>query len=66
MTRPLHAHVRRISSGLAEHAVAVMPAVRKEWARAMHAELASLDAGIERMRWSLGCLRAASTAPTSD
>jgi hypothetical protein len=59
MTRPLHAYVQRISSALAEHAVAVMPAARKEWARAMHAELASLDAGIERMRWSLGCLRAA-------
>jgi hypothetical protein len=59
MTRPLHAYVQRISSGLAEHAVAVMPAARKEWARAMRAELASLDAGIERIRWSLGCMRAA-------
>ena len=59
MTRPLHAYVQRISFSLAEHAVAVMPAARKEWARAMRAELASLDVGIERMRWSFGCLRAA-------
>jgi hypothetical protein len=35
--------MQRISSSLAEHAVAVMPAARKEWARAMRAELASLD-----------------------
>jgi hypothetical protein len=59
MTRPLHAYMQRISSSLAEHAVAVMPAARKDWARAMRAELASLDVGIERMKWSLGCLRAA-------
>jgi hypothetical protein len=45
--------------GLAEHAVAIMPAARKEWARAMRAELTLLDAGIERLQWSLGCLRAA-------
>jgi hypothetical protein len=48
MTRPLHAYMQRISFSLAEHAVAVMPAARKEWARAMRAELASLDVGIER------------------
>jgi hypothetical protein len=59
MTRPLHAYMQRISSSLAEHAVTVMPAARREWARAMRAELASLDVGIERIRWSLGCLRAA-------
>lgn len=59
MTRPLHAYMQRISLSLAEHAVAVMPAARKEWARAMRAELASLDVGIERIRWSFGCVRAA-------
>jgi len=59
MSRPLHAYMRRISVSLAEHAVAVMPAQRKEWARAMSAELAWLDGGIERIRWSFGCLRAA-------
>jgi hypothetical protein len=59
MTRPLHAYMQRISFSLADHAVAVMPAARKEWARAMRAELSSLDAGIERIRWSVGCLRAA-------
>jgi hypothetical protein len=59
MTHPLHAYMQRISSSLAEHAVAIMPAARKEWARAMCAELASLDVGIERIRWSFGCLRAA-------
>lgn len=59
MTRPLHAYVQRISLSIAEHAVAVMPAARREWARAMRAELASLDVGIERIQWSLGCLRAA-------
>jgi hypothetical protein len=59
MTRPLHAYMQRISFSMAEHAVAVMPAARKEWARAMRAELASLDVGIERIRWSFGCLRAA-------
>ena len=59
MTRPLHAYMQRISSSLAEHAVTVMPTARKDWARAMRAELASLDEGIERMRWSFGCLRAA-------
>jgi hypothetical protein len=59
MTRSLHAYMQRISFCLAEHAVTVMPAARKEWARAMRAELASLDVGIERIRWSFGCLRAA-------
>jgi len=59
MTPPLHAYMQRFSSSLAEHAVAVMPAARKDWARAMRAELASLDEGIERVRWSFGCLRAA-------
>ncbi len=59
MTRPLHVYMQRIASSLAEHAVAVMPAARKEWARAMRAELASLDVGSERIRWSFGCLRAA-------
>jgi hypothetical protein len=59
MTRSLHAYMQRISFRLAEHAVAVMPAARKEWARAMRAELASLDMGIERLRWTFGCLRAA-------
>jgi hypothetical protein len=51
--------MQRISFSLAEHAVAVMPAARKDWARAMRAELASLEVGIERIRWSCGCLRAA-------
>jgi hypothetical protein len=59
MTRPLHAYMQRISLYLAGHAVSVMPAARKEWARAMRAELASLDVGMERIRWSFGCLRAA-------
>jgi hypothetical protein len=59
MTPSLHAYMQRISSSLVEHAVAVMPAARKEWARAMRAELASMDVGIERVRWSLGCLQAA-------
>lgn len=59
MTGALRAYVQRISSGLAGHALAVMPAARKEWARAMRAELASLDRGFERVQWSLGCLRAA-------
>jgi hypothetical protein len=59
MTRPLHAYMQRISLSLADHAEAVMPAARKEWARAMRAEVASLDVGIQRMRWSFGCLRAA-------
>lgn len=59
MTPPLHTYMQRFSSSLAEHAVAVMPAARKDWARAMTAELASMDAGIERVRWSFGCLRAA-------
>ena len=67
MTRPLHAYMQRISSSLAEHAVAVMPAARKEWARAMRAELASLDEGIERVRWSLNYSpsRVRCRAPTS-
>ena len=59
MTHPLHAYMQRISSSLVEHAVAVMPTARKEWARAMRAELASLDVGNERIRWSFGCLCAA-------
>ena len=59
MTLPAQAQWKRISQSLAEHAVAIMPTARKEWARAMRAELASLDAGIERLQWSLGCLRAA-------
>jgi hypothetical protein len=37
----------------------LLPATRRDWGRAMHAELATLDGSAERWRFALGCTRAA-------
>ncbi|GIE92455.1 hypothetical protein [Actinoplanes regularis] len=42
-------------------AVRVMPAVRRDWGRAMQAELASIAERPERRSFARGCLRAAAT-----
>jgi hypothetical protein len=44
-------------------AVALLPARRREWGRAMQAELAGIEAGGERRRFALGCLRVVATQP---
>ena len=39
--------------------VRLLPVTRRDWGRAMHAELATLDSPAERWRFALGCTRAA-------
>ena len=44
----------------------LLPATRRDWGRAMRAELATLDGAAERWRFALGCTRAAMLpGPTS-
>ncbi len=44
----------------------MLPAARRDWGRAMRAELATLDGSAERWRFALGCTRAAMLpSPTS-
>jgi len=49
--------------GLVDRYLAVverlLPAARRDWGRAMRAELATLDGAAERWRFALGCTRAA-------
>jgi hypothetical protein len=44
-------------------AVALLPAGRREWGQAMRAELAGIEAGGERGRFALGCVRVVATQP---
>ena len=44
-------------------AVALLPAGRRQWGRAMRAELAGIEAGGERGRFALGCVRVVATQP---
>jgi hypothetical protein len=46
-------------------AARLLPRGRREWGTAMQAELAGIEAGRERWRFALGCLRVLSTQPAA-
>jgi hypothetical protein len=47
---------RRFAERLMDHAGAVMPPERREWAEAMRAEFAALPQGREALAWAAGCV----------
>lgn len=47
---------RGFAERLIDHAQAVMPEHRREWAAAMQAEFAALPDGRERLAWAVGCV----------
>jgi hypothetical protein len=47
---------RGFAERLIDHATAVMPEHRREWAAAMQAEFAALPDGRERLAWAVGCV----------
>jgi hypothetical protein len=47
---------RGFAERLIDHAAAVMPESRREWAAAMQAEFAALPDGRERLAWAVGCV----------
>jgi hypothetical protein len=56
---------RDAASRILRVAVALIGADRGEWGRAMHAELAAIEAPSARLRFALGCLRVALTRPAA-
>lgn len=59
MTRSSRDPADRLLAG----AVELLPPGRREWDQAMRAELAGIEAGGERGRFALGCLRVVATQP---
>ncbi len=47
---------RRLAHRLMDHACAVMPPNRREWAAAMRAEFAMIPDGPEKFAWACGCV----------
>jgi hypothetical protein len=47
---------RRVANRLMDHACAVMPPGRSDWAQAMRAEFANIPDGSEALRWACGCV----------
>lgn len=53
---------RRIASHLMDHACAVVPPGRSDWAKAMRAEFVGISNASEALRWASGCVWASYVA----
>ena len=53
----MNAPARDLVARLLDLVVRLLPGARREWGRAMEAELASLERPSERLRFALGCMR---------